>query len=465
MTQAIESLLDDGTYLTDFNEIAKYSIDIVGDFESTPLGVMRPRTTEEVSKIMTWCHANKVPVIPQGGNTGLCGGCIPKDIEGAVILSTDRMNQVRDLDVMGNTLTVEAGCVLADVQKLALDNNRFFPVTHGGQGSAQIGGNLSTNSGGNNVLKYGTTRAQVLGLEVVLPDGRIWNGLRALHKDTAGNDLKQIFIGAEGTLGIITAAVLKLRPLAVSRETALVAIKEPADGLWLLRKLQEYVGETVSSFELMSKNAVDTFFAFKPEARVPFGESHPYLCIMEAESPSIFFDLRGAFEAALEDAFNEGKAIDAVIAEADQHRMDFWAIREGMAHAMVEDDSCLKSDTSVPVAQIADFVAQATNEFERLVPGMRATPLGHMGDGNIHFNGQRPLDMDKQTFIEHWDVLKNAVEDISVELGGSVCAEHGVGRIKKKAMSRVKSDVEMDLFRTLKKALDPGGICNPGAVL
>jgi D-lactate dehydrogenase (cytochrome) len=465
MTQALESLLDDGTYLTDFNEIAKYSIDIVGDFESTPLGVMRPRTTEEVSKIMTWCHANKVPVIPQGGNTGLCGGCIPKDIEGAVILSTDRMNQVRDLDVMGNTLTVEAGCVLADVQKLALDNNRFFPVTHGGQGSAQIGGNLSTNSGGNNVLKYGTTRAQVLGLEVVLPDGRIWNGLRALHKDTAGNDLKQIFIGAEGTLGIITAAVLKLRPLAVSRETALVAIKEPADGLWLLRKLQEYVGETVSSFELMSKNAVDTFFAFKPEARIPFGESHPYLCIMEAESPSTFFDLRGAFEAALEDAFNEGKAIDAVIAEADQHRMDFWAIREGMAHAMVEDDSCLKSDTSVPVAQIADFVAQATNEFERLVPGMRATPLGHMGDGNIHFNGQRPLDMDKQTFIEHWDVLKNAVEDISVELGGSVCAEHGVGRIKKKAMSRVKSDVEMDLFRTLKKALDPGGICNPGAVL
>jgi FAD/FMN-containing dehydrogenase len=465
MTQALESLLDDGTYLTDFNEIAKYSIDIVGDFESTPLGVMRPRTTEEVSKIMTWCHANKVPVIPQGGNTGLCGGCIPKDIEGAVILSTDRMNQVRDLDVMGNTLTVEAGCVLADVQKLALDNNRFFPVTHGGQGSAQIGGNLSTNSGGNNVLKYGTTRAQVLGLEVVLPDGRIWNGLRALHKDTAGNDLKQIFIGAEGTLGIITAAVLKLRPLAVSRETALVAIKEPADGLWLLRKLQEYVGETVSSFELMSKNAVDTFFAFKPEARVPFGESHPYLCIMEAESPSTFFDLRGAFEAALEDAFNEGKAIDAVIAEADQHRMDFWAIREGMAHAMVEDDSCLKSDTSVPVAQIADFVAQATNEFERLVPGMRATPLGHMGDGNIHFNGQRPLDMDKQTFIEHWDVLKNAVEDISVELGGSVCAEHGVGRIKKKAMSRVKSDVEMDLFRTLKNALDPGGICNPGAVL
>jgi FAD/FMN-containing dehydrogenase len=465
MTQALESLLDDGTYLTDFNEIAKYSIDIVGDFESTPLGVMRPRTTEEVSKIMTWCHANKVPVIPQGGNTGLCGGCIPKDIEGAVILSTDRMNQVRDLDVMGNTLTVEAGCVLADVQKLALDNNRFFPVTHGGQGSAQIGGNLSTNSGGNNVLKYGTTRAQVLGLEVVLPDGRIWNGLRALHKDTAGNDLKQIFIGAEGTLGIITAAVLKLRPLAVSRETALVAIKEPADGLWLLRKLQEYVGETVSSFELMSKNAVDTFFAFKPEARVPFRESHPYLCIMEAESPSTFFDLRGAFEAALEDAFNEGKAIDAVIAEADQHRMDFWAIREGMAHAMVEDDSCLKSDTSVPVAQIADFVAQATNEFERLVPGMRATPLGHIGDGNIHFNGQRPLDMDKQTFIEHWDVLKNAVEDISVELGGSVCAEHGVGRIKKKAMSRVKSDVEMDLFRTLKKALDPQGICNPGAVL
>jgi len=465
MTQALETLLDDGVYLTDFKEIAKYSVDIVGDFESAPLGVMRPRTTEEVSKIMTWCHANKVPVIPQGGNTGLCGGCIPKDIEGAVILSTDRMNQIRNLDVMGNTITVEAGCVLADVQKLALDNNRFFPVTHGGQGSAQIGGNLSTNSGGNNVLKYGTTRAQVLGLEVVLPDGRIWDGLRALHKDTAGNDLKQIFIGAEGTLGIITAAVLKLRPQAVSRETALVAIKEPADGLWLLRKLQEYVGETVSSFELMSKNAVDTFFAFKPEARVPFRESHPYLCIMEAESPSTFFDLRGAFEAALEDAFKEGKAIDAVIAEADQHRMDFWAIREGMAHAMVEDDSCLKSDTSVPVAQIADFVAQATNEFERLVPGMRATPLGHIGDGNIHFNGQRPLDMDKQTFIEHWDVLKNAVEDISVELGGSVCAEHGVGRIKKKAMSRVKSDVEMDLFRTLKKALDPQGICNPGAVL
>jgi len=461
----LKTLLDDGVYLTEAADIAKYRVDIVGDIESTPRGVMRPRTTEEVSKIMAWCHTNNVPVIPQGGNTGLCGGCIPKDLDSAVILSTDRMNQVRDLDVLGNTITVEAGCVLADVQKLALDANRFFPVTHGGQGSAQIGGNLSTNSGGNNVLKYGTTRAQVLGLEVVLPDGRIWNGLRALHKDTAGNDLKQIFIGAEGTLGIITAAVLKLRPQAVSRETALVAIKEPADALWLLRKLQDYVGETVSSFELMSKNAVDTYFSFKPEARNPFNESHPYLCIMEAESPSKFFDLRGAFEAALEEAFNEGKAINAVIAEADQHRMDFWAIREGMAVAMVEDESCLKSDTSVPVAQIAEFVAKTTAEFERLVPGMRATPLGHIGDGNIHFNGQRQFDMDKQTFISHWDKLKNAVEDISVELGGSVCAEHGVGRIKKKAVARVKSDVEMDLFWTLKKALDPGGICNPGAVL
>ena len=190
----LETLLDDGVYLTEATDIAKYRVDIVGDIESTPRGVMRPRTTEEVSQIMAWCHTNNVAVIPQGGNTGLCGGCIPKDLDSAVILSTDRMNQVRDLDVLGNTITVEAGCVLADVQKLALDANRFFPVTHGGQGSAQIGGNLSTNSGGNNVLKYGTTRAQVLGLEVVLPDGRIWNGLRALHKDTAGNDLKQIFI-------------------------------------------------------------------------------------------------------------------------------------------------------------------------------------------------------------------------------------------------------------------------------
>ena len=465
MTLALESILDKTGYLTEAVDIAKYRTDIVGDFESHPRAVVRPRTTQEVSDIMAWAHANKVPVIPQGGNTGLCGGCIPKGQDNAIILSTDRMNQVRDLDVMGNTITVEAGCVLADIQKIALDANRFFPVTHGGQGTAQIGGNLSTNSGGNNVLKYGTTRAQVLGLEVVLPDGRIWNGLRALHKDTAGNDLKQIFIGAEGTLGIITAAVLKIRPQPVSRETALIAIKEPADGLWMLRKLQEYVGETVSSFELMHKNAVDTFFAFKPDARAPFKDSHPYLCIMEAESPSRFFDLRGAFEAALEDAFNEGKVIDAVIAEADQHRKDFWAIREGMAVAMVEDDSCLKSDTSVPVHAIAEFVAKTTAEFERLVPGIRPSPLGHIGDGNIHFNGQRPLDMDKQTFISHWDELKDAVENISVELGGSVCAEHGVGRIKKKAVARAKSAEEMALFRTLKNALDPDDICNPGAVL
>lgn len=459
------NLLDEGVYLTDAVDTAKYRTDIVGDSTSNPEGVARPRTTEEVSKIMAWCHANKVPVIPQGGNTGLCGGCIPKDLEGAVILSLDRMNAVRDLDILGNTITVEAGCVLADVQRIALEANRLFPVSHGGQGSAQIGGNLSTNSGGNNVLKYGTTRAQVLGLEVVLPDGRIWNGLRALHKDTAGIDLKQLFIGAEGTLGIITAAVLKLRPQPVSRETAMVAINAPADGLWLLRKLQEYVGETVSSFELMSKNTIDTFIAFKPEARVPFSESHPYLCLMEAESPSRFFDLRGAFEAALADAFEEGKVIDAVIAEADQHRKDFWAIREGMAVAMVEDQSCLKSDTSVPVNAIAEFIDKTSTEFERLVPGIRPSPLGHIGDGNIHFNGQRPLDMDKETFISHWDALKDAVEDISVELGGSVCAEHGVGRIKKKAVARSKSAEEMALFRTLKSALDPQEICNPGAVL
>lgn len=461
----LESLLGADGYLTDAQDMAKYKTDIVGDITSTPRGVARPRTTQEVSEIMAWCHANKVPVIPQGGNTGLCGGCIPRDEPDTVILSLDRMNKVRDIDVMGNTLTAEAGCVLADIQQIALDHNRFFPVTHGGQGSAQIGGNLSTNSGGNNVLKYGTTRAQVLGLEVVLPDGRIWNGLRALHKDTAGNDLKQIFIGAEGTLGIITAAVLKLRPQPVSRETALVAIEKPEDGLWLLRKLQEYVGETVSSFELMHKNTVDTYFNFKPDARKPFADSHPYLVIMEAESPSRFFDLRGAFEAALSDAFEEGKAIDALVAEADQHRKDFWAIREGMAVAMVEDDSCLKSDTSVPVQAIADFVEKTTAEFERLVPGIRPSPLGHIGDGNIHFNGQRPLDMDKETFISHWDELKDAVENISVELGGSVCAEHGVGRIKKKAVARAKSDVEMDLLRRLKKALDPDGLCNPGAVL
>ncbi|NQV98231.1 MAG: FAD-binding oxidoreductase [Rhodospirillales bacterium] len=462
---SLQTLLGSDGYLTQAADTAKYRHDIVGDIQGDPRGVARPTTTEEVSQIMAWCHANKVSVIPQGGNTGLCGGCIPQGQPDTLILSLERMNKVRNLDIMGNTITVDAGCVLADVQRIALENNRFFPVSHGGQGSAQIGGNLSTNSGGNNVLKYGTTRAQVLGLEVVLPDGQIWNGLRALHKDTAGMDLKQIFIGAEGTLGIITAAVLKLRPKPVSRETAMVAIREPADGLWLLRKLQDYVGETVSSFELMHKNAIDTFIAFRPQARVPFTESHPYLVIMEAESPSRFFDLRGAFEAALADAFEEGKAIDAVIAEADQHRLDFWAIREGMAVAMVEDDSCLKSDTSVPVHAIADFVTKTTAEFERLVPGIRPSPLGHIGDGNIHFNGQRPFDMDKQTFISHWDALKDAVENISVELGGSVCAEHGVGRIKKKAVARAKSKEEMALFHTLKNALDPDGICNPGAVL
>jgi len=465
MTLALQDILDEVGYLTDPADTAKFSSDIVGDITSHPDGVARPRTTQEVSEVMAWCHANKVRVVPQGGNTGLCGGSVPQGQDNTIILSLERMNTVRDLDIMGNTLTAEAGCVLADIQRIALDANRFFPVSHGGQGSAQIGGNLSTNSGGNNVLKYGTTRAQVLGLEVVLPDGRIWNGLRALHKDTAGNDLKQIFIGAEGTLGIITAAVLKLRPQPVSRETALVAIEKPADGLWLLRKLQEYVGETVSSFELMHKNAVDTFFAYKPDARKPFEKDHPYLVIMEAESPSRFFDLRGAFEAALEDAFEENKVVDAVIAEADQHRLDFWAIREGMAVAMVEDDSCLKSDTSVPVAAIADFVEKTTAEFERLVPGIRPSPLGHIGDGNIHFNGQRPLDMPKETFVKHWDVLKDAVENISVELGGSVCAEHGVGRIKKKAIARAKSSEEMELFHILKNALDPDGICNPGAVL
>ncbi len=445
-------------------DIAPYLVEERGLFRGRALAVVRPGRTEEAARVVGLCAAEGLAVVPQGGNTGLCGGGVPPEHGRAVVVSTERLTRIRRVDPVDFSLTAEAGCVLADVQQAAAEAGCLFPLSLGAEGSCRIGGNLSTNAGGTAVLRYGNARDLVLGLEVVLPDGRIWSGLRTLRKDNTGYDLKQLFIGAEGTLGLITAAVLKLFPQPREAATALVALPGPQQATDLLFRARQASGDAVTACELIPRIGLDLDLAHLPGCRDPFARPHPWYLLLELSS-SRPGGLRAALEAVLADALESGLAADAVLAESEGQRAALWRLREGIPEAQKKEGGSIKHDVAVPTSRVPELIRRATAAVEAELPGVRVVAFGHLGDGNIHFNLTQPVGADRRAFLDRWGEMNRIVHDIVVAMDGSIAAEHGIGRLKAGELARTADPVELDLMRRLKAALDPAGVMNPGKIL
>jgi FAD/FMN-containing dehydrogenase len=433
-----------------------------GLYQGHALAVARPGDTAEAAFVVAACAEAGVPVVAQGGNTGLVGGGVPY---GGVVLSLARLNRVRAVDPVNATMVVEAGCILADVQAAARAHDLLFPLSLPSEGSCRIGGNLATNAGGTAVLRYGNARELVLGLEVVLADGRVWNGLTALRKDNTGYDLKHLFMGSEGTLGIITAAVLKLFPPPQARATAFVGLASPEAALALFDRLRREAGERLTAFEYLPRFALDIVLKHAPGSVDPLGEPHHSYALIELQSPKADADLATALEEALGPAMEDGIVDDATIASSDAQRAALWTLRERLSDTQRHEGGSIKHDVSVPVSRVADFITEASEACEAAMPGVRVCAFGHFGDGNIHFNISQPVGMDKAAFLATWERFNRIVHDLVREMDGSISAEHGIGLIKRDELALYKDPVALDLMHKLKAALDPGNILNPGKVL
>ncbi len=461
----LESVVGAKGMITDPADIEPHVTDRRGRYRGRTPCVVKPASTREVAEVVRICAAQGVPIVPQGGNTGLVAGGIPDQGGRAVVVNLARMNRLRGLDPVNDTITVEAGCILQAVQEAAEDADRLFPLSLGAEGSCQIGGNLSTNAGGIQVLRYGTARDLVLGLEVVLPDGRIWDGLRALRKDNTGYDLKQLFIGAEGTLGIITAAVLRLYPRPTETVTAFAAVRDVAAAVALLGRVRAATGEAVTSFELIPRLALDFALAHVAGIDDPLGRRHPWYVLAELSAGAGNQGLGAALEAVLAAAHDDALVRDAAIAASGAQAQAFWRIREAIVEAQKFEGGSIKHDIAVPISAIAAFIETASQAVAALVPGIRPLPFGHIGDGNIHFNLSQPEGAEADAYLARWDQVRRAVYDIVVDLNGSISAEHGIGRANIEPNLRTKSEVEIDLMRKVKAALDPDNLMNPGKVL
>lgn len=433
-------------------------------FRGKAQAVVRPGSTHEVAALVKLAAEAGVALVPQGGNTGLVGGQIPIAEGREIILSLQRLDRIRAMDPQSDTMTIESGVTLLRAQEAAEAADRLFPLSLASEGSCTIGGNLSTNAGGTAVLAYGNARELCMGLEVVLADGRIWNGLRQLRKDNTGYDLKNLFIGAEGTLGIITAAVLKLFPLPAARATAFLAVPSPEAALTLLGRAKASAGGTLTTFELMSRLCIDFVLRHGAGTRDPLSSPSPWYVLMEVSSQSAG-GLDDAAEAFLGAALEEGLVTDAALAGSLSQRADFWKLRELLSEVQSHEGGSIKHDVSVPLHAVPAFIARASEAVTALVPGCRPLPFGHMGDGNIHFNVSQPVGADKASFISRWSEMNEIVHAIVAQMHGSISAEHGIGRLKRDLLPGVKDPVELALMKTLKATLDPQGILNPGAVL
>ena len=448
--------------ITDPDDMTPYLVEWRDKWRGKAALVLRPASTEEVAEILRICNETGTKVVPQGGNTGLVGGSIPFESGDEIVLSLSRMNRVRDLDPLNDTITVEAGCILADVQAAADEAERLFPMRIASEGTCQIGGNLSTNAGGTAVLRYGNMRDLVLGLEVVLPDGRIWDGLRGLRKDNTGYDLKQLFVGAEGTLGVITAAVLKLYPKPADQQVAFAAIPGPRAAVELLSLAKAISGGQVTGFEIMPRLGLELVLESLPDSRDPFGDAHPWYVLMEMSSGEGGGALREAMETALARGFEKELVADAVIAESEAQAQQLWALREGLSEAQKLAGGSIKHDVSIPVPKMPDFIERADRALQDVIPGFRSLAFGHIGDGNVHYNPLQPEGADKEAYLGRWQAVADVVHGIVHEMGGSISAEHGLSRLKREEVLRYKSEVEMDLMASIKRTLDPNNIMNPG---
>jgi len=455
------AIVGDRYAVTETSDIAPYLTEERGLYHGRSPLVLRPGSTAEVSAICRLASEQRIALVPQGGNTGLVGGQTPHN--GEVVVSTRRLDRIREVDTASNTMTCESGVVLQVAQQRAGEVDRLFPLSLGAEGSCTIGGNLSTNAGGTAALAFGVAREMALGLEVVLADGRILNGLSKLKKDNTGYDLRNLFIGAEGTLGIITAATLKLFPKPRAVETAFVGLKSPAHALELLSISQNEAAGTLTSFELLSELAVDFSVRHGIDIRDPLAGRHAWYVLMELSSPRE--DARATLESILGLGLERGIVEDAAIAASLSQRLAFWKLRDEMSAAQKPEGGSIKHDISVPVASVPEFISQADAAVVKLIPGARPVPFGHLGDGNIHYNVSQPLGADTAAFMNRWHEVNAVVFEIVLRMGGSISAEHGIGVLKRDELPEVKDRVAIELMRAIKSTLDPEGIMNPGKVL
>lgn len=436
--------------------------DMRGLMQGQAQAAFLPRSTPEVAQVVSCCARHRVPMVAQGGNTGLVGGALAF---GGVVISLEKMRAIGPLDAANATLEVEAGAVLAEVQAAAEAAALLFPLSLASEGSCTIGGNIASNAGGTAVLRYGNTRDLVLGLEAVLPDGRVFNALSGLRKDNAGYDLKHLFIGSEGTLGIVTRATLKLHPAPRTRATAFVGAPDAARVVALFQRLRALAGERLTTFEIMPRFGLALVMRHVPGARDPLSAPHAHYALIELSSPEDGAPLDALLEAALGEALDAGEIEDAALAASGAQREDFWRLREALSEAQRHEGGSIKHDVSVPISRVADFLIEATRACEAALPGLRVCAFGHIGDGNIHFNLSQPLGMDKAAFLARWHDFNAIVHGLVAARGGSIAAEHGVGLFKRDELPRYKDAVALDLMAQIKRALDPDNLMNPGKVL
>jgi FAD/FMN-containing dehydrogenase len=462
---AILAVVGERGLLTDAADTVAYAVDWRRLYQGRTPAVIRPGSTDELAQVVRLCAKARVPIVPQGGNTSMVGGATPAEDGSEFVLSTSRLARVRDIDPLDLTMTIEAGVTLKAAQIAAAEAGCLLPLSISSEGSAQIGGVLATNAGGNNTVRYGNARDLVLGLEVVLPDGTVWNGLRKLHKDNTGYCLRQLFVGSEGTLGIITAAVLKLVPRPREVCVALCAVASPEAALQLFTRFQLHDPASISAFELMSGLGTEFVLRHIEGAVLPLASRAPNYVLVELATPRPEAGLRAAFETVLEAALDDGVVSDAAISESEAQRAAIWRLREEHSEAQKREGASVKNDVSVPVSKVPEFIRRATAACEALIPGIRAVPFGHMGDGNIHFNLEQPVDADPAWFLAQDHAIMDTVNEVVRELDGSFSAEHGIGKLKPYMMPNWRGGAELAVMRRIKETLDPLGIMNPGKLL
>ena len=459
--EKLKKIVGDGGWISDPHALEPHLSEWRDTYHGKTAIMVLPDSALKVSEVVKACAQTGTAIVPQGGNTGLSGGAIPDESGDQVLLSLSRMNRIRKISPLDYSMVAEAGCILADVQAAAVAVDRLFPLSLAAEGSCQIGGNLSTNAGGTNVVRYGTAREQVLGLEVVLANGEIWNGLRTLRKDNSGYDIKQIFLGAEGTLGIITAASLRLFPAVRDVQTAFVGIDNAQSAVDLFAALRGQLSDQVQAFELIPERALRFVLEHIPDTRRPLETAHPWYVLLESGGQGSMTSVEGA----LIEAHEAGLAQDIVLAKNSSERQQFWRLRHSISEAQKKEGASLKHDVSVPVSDVAKFVEEAERAVLQFMPGARIVAFGHIGDGNVHFNVSQPKNMSRQLFIAERDTMASTVYDVVDRFGGSISAEHGIGILKRNELLHRRSATEISVMRAMKAALDPNNLFNPGKVL
>ncbi len=463
--KAFVAIVGEANVLTTAADIAPYLVESRGLYHGTSPLVLKPSSTQEVSTILKLASETGTPIVPAGGRTGHVGGHVPREGGSDVVLSLERMNRIREIDTVADVIVADGGTILADIQKAAEENGRLFPLSLGSEGSCRIGGNLSTNAGGTAVLAYGNARQLCLGLEVVLPTGEIWDGLRRLKKDNSGYDLRDLFIGAEGTLGIITGAVLKLHPQPRGRQVAFAAVSSPQDALALFERASLLCGTALTGFELMPRIGIDFTTRHIPGVRDPLSSPHPWYALIDISTSDSAATAERMIDTLLEEALEAGLIDDAVIASSLAQQKAFWHLRESMSEAQKPEGGSIKHDVSVPVSRVPLFLAEADAAVMALIPDARICAFGHLGDGNIHYNISQPVGADKAAFIARWREVNAVVHAVVHAHGGSISAEHGVGQLKRDELIASRPAIETELMNRIKQAFDPAGIMNPGKMV